>query len=68
MDWRTIETAPKDASHILGASAAGFRYIVLWDEDRKCWVRQDNETVCFPVQWQALPAPPRRESVYSTPT
>lgn len=63
--WQPIETAPKDGSHILAASSAGFRYIVLWDEDRSIWVRQDNETPCFPHNWQPLPAPPRRESVYS---
>lgn len=64
-DWQPIETAPKDVAHILAASSAGFQYIVLWDEDRSIWVRQDNETPCFPHNWQPLPAPPRRESVYS---
>ena len=64
-EWHPIETAPKDGSHILAASSAGFRYIVLWDEDRCYWVRQDNETPCFPHNWRPLPVPPRRESVYS---
>lgn len=65
IDWQPIETAPKDGSHILAAASSGFRYIVLWDEDRCHWVRQDNETPCFPHNWQPLPAPPRRESVYT---
>ena len=65
MNWKPIESAPKDGSHIIGASSSGFRYIVLWDEDRCIWVRQDNETPCFPHNWQPLPPPPRRESTYS---
>jgi len=69
MNWRPIETAPKDATEvILGGPgwSASCRYI---NGRRRCgWFEmQDDFDVCEPIDdmdithWQPLPEPPEEE-------
>jgi len=63
-NWRHIDSAPKDGSHILGKNYHGPAaashdveppYVMHWFED---WVLSngDMQTLLFPTHWCPLPA------------
>lgn len=59
-EWKTIETAPRDGTHILTwqpSEASEHEAILHWDGPR--WAEDDGSWfVILPDYWQPLPPPP----------
>jgi hypothetical protein len=59
MDWRPIETAPKDEM-VIGYED-GMMRLVLWEGEWKC-VGADVRPFWFnPTHWMPLPTAPRKD-------
>ncbi len=69
LEWRTMETAPKDGEHVLlfdgesGVGEAAFHP----DEDGWWWAGTDptdfhDGRVWSPAKWQPLPPPPKEQT------
>lgn len=59
-EWQSIETAPKDGTHILAWCDIGCKIVHWIDGDG--W--SDGEVFlaafdCIPTHWMLLPAPPK---------
>lgn len=64
MEWRPIDTAPKDGSEFLAWAESGEDYwVARWDHDQADWVeRGEGMTLHWRLShWQPLPAPPPTE-------
>jgi hypothetical protein len=62
MNWRPIETAPKN-QRILARVTNQYwiTEIIWWDLDDLCWVYGEQENACTPTHWMPLPPPPSTE-------
>lgn len=61
MKWKTIETAPKDGTNILGYDKPMIRMIKWWNNGES-WVVSDTSGLPFyPTHWMILPKPPKDE-------
>ncbi len=70
-EWRPIETAPKDGTHILcyipETSEPALMYVLKWDRHPSwglSWLEADGEgwMACAPTHWMPLPAPPKGDN------
>lgn len=64
--WRTMESAPKDRSILLGAPDWSKTYEGFWEEWqgrtlRERWKLAINGTTAHPTHWQPLPSSPSKE-------
>jgi hypothetical protein len=65
-EWQPIETAPRDATRILGWSIDDVRAVWWWEShwldgrDRGGWMTDDSEYYerTEPTHWHPLPDPP----------
>ena len=66
MEWRPIETAPKDGKPILACVSSMNVYLVStvgWNEILRCWILCEREPYeehaeWWPTHWMPLPEPP----------
>lgn len=60
MNWKTIDSAPKDGRDILVYDRQRYITIVQWDEYYSKWVVSDYDafTACDATHWMPLPEPP----------
>lgn len=64
MDWKPIETAPKDGRDVLLWSYAdGGAYVAYFDEVNKIWIWTSydlggDQVVCNPIRWAEITEPP----------
>lgn len=56
-DWKPIETAPRDATSILGYWSGSLIYGVVSNRGGFLWEYEDSE-VSPPSHWMSLPEPP----------
>lgn len=58
--WRPIETAPKDGTHILGLLEDGEVERIHWYKypTHSCWETSYFESEITPTHWMPLPKPP----------
>lgn len=66
LDWKPIETAPKDGTPILVYDPNPWLdpYSVItvsWDTQRKCWSEITGElyAIYYPTHWMELPEKPK---------
>jgi hypothetical protein len=62
-DWQPIETAPKDATEVLGWN--GYSYLItFWGKEWRRWefkaIKENGSW--HPTHWMPLPNPPKRAS------
>ena len=56
MDWKPIETAPKDSTHVLLCGDEG---IDIGYFDGGVWHVSDSYDPCEPIYWMPLPEVPK---------
>ena len=69
-EWQTIETAPKDGTHVIGwfpefgkagkarQTAPSYAENVYWNGVEWSWVQDGDTPIHQPTHWMPLPAPP----------
>jgi len=58
MDWKTIETAPRDGTPILIGSST-FVDKAKWSEEDQFWTDGFFTFSTIPTHWMHLPEPPK---------
>lgn len=65
MEWKPIETAPKDGFEVLLLfHKTGDRVVGVFQRRKKCWVNAwtANEFYFPPTHWMPLPEPPKEDA------
>ena len=63
MEWKPIETAPKDGTPILACDEGSYPYIVEWFEyGSGVWIGADK-MYWSPDYWMPLPSPPSKANI-----
>lgn len=69
--WQPIETAPKDGTHVIFATAYDGKIVhsvhsgawgPAYDRGPNAWVEDYDYKICEPTHWMPLPQPPQADS------
>jgi len=72
LEWKPIETAPKDWSNVILANVDDWNESVqgYYDCDAECWrsmsgIETEHNGECYPTHWMPLPNPPETATTES---
>lgn len=61
MEWRDIDSAPKDGTEVLVTEVVYSPFVAYWSGTFKRWSAEGSHDYCSPTHWMPLPPPPERK-------